>query len=98
MPKHQRPVKIVPDWVKQETNPCLVSVAEETYTARRLAVEDYGAERFDSCQQILASAAKSLRIMEDQKASVRKRCDAGERAYRKFWEAKVCARREGGLP
>jgi hypothetical protein len=79
--------------VKREKNDCLVSVAEETYTARRLAIEDWNAEAIPQCQELLRAGDKSRKILDDVKASDEKRSFAGERALRKYWEAKVCARR-----
>ena len=92
MPRHRRPTAILPAWVKRETNDCLRSVAEDAYTERHLA-EEYGARNVKSCAELLAAAAKSLRMLEDAKAGDRKRCAEGDRAARKYWEAKVCARR-----
>ena len=97
MPRHRRKVELpsdrLPAWVKVERNECLVSVAEEAYTALHLAVTQYDADRYPSCGELLASGAKSLAALNNSRASVRKRCAQGERAARKFWEAKACARR-----
>jgi len=51
-----------------------------------------GANHLESCSQLVRVAEKSLALFEDERASVRKRCAAGDRAAKKFWEAKVCAR------
>jgi hypothetical protein len=37
---------------------------------------------------------KALMKLNDEKADVKTRTQAGLRAARKFWEAKVCARRQ----
>lgn len=97
MPRHRVPIStgegVLPDWVIRETNDCLRSVAEETYTARSLAVNVYRAMEFPSCSEIVKAGDKSLVSMNDTSLSSRVRCNAGERAMRKYWEAKVCARR-----
>jgi hypothetical protein len=79
-------VKALPD---QEA--CLRSIAEEMYTARHRATE-YGADRLTSCSELLKAGTKEQRVMESQQPS-KQRCEAGNRAFRKFWEAKACARR-----
>lgn len=79
--------------MKLEDNDCLRSVAEDAYTARQLA-DEYGAKRDKSCAELLTAAGKSLAILEDRKASHKKRCSEGDRAARKYWEAKVCARKK----
>jgi hypothetical protein len=96
MPRHKRPAsaQILPVWVKSlpENAACLRSVAEETYTARNLAKE-YGADDIPSCVELIRAGDKEARKLENSKMSQKARCEAGSRAYRKFWEAKVCARR-----
>lgn len=59
--------------------------------ARAMALA-YGAAKDDSCKQLLSAGDKSLKQLEDERASSRLRCAAGDRAARKYWEAKVCAR------
>ena len=90
-PRAQLP-RILPEWVKGETNPCLVSNAEDAYMARHLA-EEYGATGKASCAELLKAGEKSLKRMANTRLGDKERCDAGERAARKFWEAKTCARR-----
>jgi len=82
----------IPPWVQETDNACLQSVAEDVYVAQGLA-RAHGAHLDPSCKQLVAAASKSMKIMENVRASDKKRCDAGERAARKFWEAKVCARK-----
>lgn len=94
MPRHKSPaVPTLPDWVKHEKNDCIVSVAEETYTARRLAAEDWNAAEIPQCQELLRAGDKSRKILDNTRASAKSRSAAGERALRKYWEAKACARR-----
>lgn len=103
MPRHEHPNTLqveLPHWVIAEAgsprgNPCLVSVAEEAYTALGLA-RLYGAEGQPACKDLLAAGMKSLRTLGDKQAELGLRCKAGDRAARKFWEAKVCARRARG--
>ena len=92
MPRHRPLVPdLLPPWVKSATNDCLISVAEEAYAAQKFA-DEWGAFDTPSCEGPLRAAAKSLAVLNDERASSEKRCAAGERAARKFWEAKVCAR------
>ena len=94
MPRHRAPqAGNIPAWVIREENDCLRSIAEETYTARNLAVDVYHAIDFPSCREIVKAGDKSLEVLNDTNSSVRARCSAGERAMRKYWEAKTCARR-----
>lgn len=97
MPRHEKPDMggYLPEWVKKETDPCLVSTAEEAYTARFLA-EQYRATDYSACDELLRAAAKSLKTLENASTGRKARCEAGDRATRKFWEAKSCARRLGG--
>lgn len=83
-----------PEWVERASyeNPCLSSVAEDVYIAKAL-VESIPGHRSKACQELIMAGRKSLKILEDQKASSRVRCREGDRAARKFWEAKVCAKR-----
>jgi len=93
-PKHRRPVVIdIPEWLDKlgRKDTCLRSVAEDAYLAKALAVA-YGAAEDESCAQVMRAGEKSLRTLEDEKADSKLRCAAGDRAARKFWEAKVCAR------
>jgi len=80
----------IPAWVL-EASPCLSSVAEDVYIAKSLA-KAHGANREKNCQGLLRAAEKSLRQMENPKVEEKKRCAEGDRAARKYWEAKVCAR------
>jgi hypothetical protein len=97
MPRHKLPPRgeagRLPEWVKKEKNDCLVSVAEDAYRARGLAMDDYRADRYPQCAELLQAGEKSLRALESRRTAVEKRCAEGARAARKFWEAKVCARR-----
>ncbi len=90
MGKHTKIEFEIPAWV-ESAPPCLRSVAEDVYYAKALA-KRAGATTNPSCTPVLAAAGKSMRKFEDQKASERIRCAEGDRAARKFWEAKVCAR------
>ncbi len=94
MPRHKRLVVDLPEWVDRldpKRDACLRSVAEDVYIARGLAIA-YGAQDDSSCSQLMRAAEKSLQKLEDTKASSKIRCAEGDRAARKFWEAKVCAR------
>ena len=93
MARHQKPAPVIPTWAKTEPNECLTSVGEEVYTARNLAVVGWNADQYPQCAPLLAAGDKNRRILDDTTASVGKRTDAGERALRKYWEAKSCARR-----
>ena len=84
-----------PAWLLREENPCVISVAEEVYAAQDLAT-GYGAPGYPQCAELLAAAQKSMRALSNTRADTKKRCAAGERALRKFWEAKTCARRLSG--
>jgi hypothetical protein len=70
---------------------CLRSAAEDAYVALALA-ESYGAMEDPACACLVRAGMKSLKVLEDEKAEAKRRCAAGDRAARKFWEAKVCAR------
>ena len=100
MPRHKPrpigPAGKLPAWVKGEKNECLISVAEDAYKARGLAFDDYHADRYPSCEELLRAGEKALRELENRKTSTEKRCAMGDKAARKFWEAKSCARRLGG--
>ena len=100
MARHAQPPGVqvdLPEWVVAEAkNPkgdmCLVSAAEDAYTALGFA-KFYGADQHDACKELLRAGEKSLKTMANPKAKKGLRCSAGDRAARKFWEAKVCARR-----
>ena len=94
MARHQKIIVKFPEWVRRasEENPCLASVAEDVYYAKALVEAEPG-HRSKACVELISAGMKSLRVLENQKASSRMRCSAGDRAARKFWEAKVCARR-----
>jgi len=91
MPRHKKIVLELPIWAVETPNACLRSVAEDAYVARALA-QSYGAMEDPSCRQLVNAAEKSIKKLEDSKAPMQKRCAEGDRAARKFWEAKVCAR------
>lgn len=93
MSRHTKVEVDYPEWVQNlvgKQYACLRSAAEDAYYARALAVF-HGAPHDNSCAQLMKAGEKSLKIMESASED-RRRCDAGERAARKFWEAKVCAR------
>ena len=90
MPKHKRISVDLPGWVEKAT-PCLQSVAEDVYVAKALA-EGFGAKKDPRCSGLMSAAAKAMHKMEDSRAAEKLRCAEGDRAARKFWEAKVCAR------
>ena len=87
--RHKKIEVDLPDWV-DAASPCLRSVAEDVYYAKALA-RGYGAESEPSCRELMATAAKSLAKMENPRIGEKVRCHEGDRAARKFWEAKVCA-------
>ena len=102
MPRHKPPDAVhafVPDWWDDarfsKLSPCLQSVMQDAADAERWA-RHYRATDYASCQQVLAAAEKSLAELLDERVTEGARAAAGERAQRKFWEAKVCARRERG--
>lgn len=95
MSRHQKPQAVLPPWAPTEKNDCLLSVGEEAYTARNLAVVGWHADKYPQCQQLLAAGDKSRRVLDDTKATVELRTKNGERALRKYWEARACARRLG---
>ncbi len=91
MARHKKPEPILPPWYHTEQNPCVRSIIEDVYTAKRLA-EEFGAGDVASCTQLIKAGEKSIKVLKNRRTSVEKRCAAGDRAARKFWEAKVCAR------
>lgn len=93
MARHNKPQPVIPPWAPTETNDCLVSVGEEAYTARNLAVAGWNADQYPQCQELLAAGDKSRRVLDDTSASTELRTKSGERALRKYWEARSCARR-----
>jgi hypothetical protein len=92
MPRHRKIEVALPEWAEKTPNACLRSVAEDAYYAQALA-ESYGATSNASCAQLVRAAQKSMRKLEDQRAAIGVRCAEGDRAARKYWEAKVCARK-----
>lgn len=89
----QVPHHAFPDWFEElEEGTCLRSVAEEAFKAKYLA-DSYGASLKSSCVELYNAGAKALAKMGDDHLTDEKRSEAGTRAARKFWEAKVCARR-----
>ncbi len=93
MPRHQTPTPTLPSWVTASEG-CIRWVAEDLFRARAMALPHKPGE-YKPCRQILTSAEKAMRIVEDVKAGEEARVKAGLRATRKYWEAKSCARREG---
>lgn len=95
MARHTKPRRVeleIPAWVDQTPDFCLRSVAEDAYTAKALA-KSYGAPHDERCAELMRAGEKSLAKLNDPKASPKLRCAEGDRASRKFWEAKVCARK-----
>lgn len=91
--RHKKdPVPFLPEWVIKEKSACLQSVAEDAYYARQLALK-YGADRIQRCQLPMRAGDKSLRVMEQESNAEGRRCSEGDRAARKYLEAKVCARK-----
>ena len=88
--KKKPQVEFLPAWV-YETEGCIRSVAEDAYYARALAC-DLDADTLASCASTFRAGQKSLARMEDVQLHIEERCEEGDRAARKFWEAKVCAR------
>jgi hypothetical protein len=92
MSRHQKlEIGEIPKWVEETDNFCLRSVAEDAYTAKAWA-DLYNASKKKSCRGVYTAAMKALEKMGDENVSAKDRCSAGNRAARKFWEAKVCAR------
>ena len=87
----------LPQWVLNEVETdeetCLCGVATEAYEAKALA-EWWGALNYPKCEEPYAAGMKALAQLNDPKVSEHKRSLAGARAMRKFWEAKVAAKRE----
>ncbi len=95
--RHRLQPIVLPEWVERTTDACLRSVAEDAYTAKGLA-DGLHADTLTSCENVYRAGLKSLADLENTKLKSGKRCAAGDRAARKFWEAKVCARQERGRP
>lgn len=93
MGRHKKIEVDLPAWVSSSSDTCLRSVAEDAYYARALARTE-GAHEKSSCRTTMAAGEKSLAIMADSKQPSGRRCAEGDRAARKFWEAKVCARNQ----
>jgi hypothetical protein len=91
MARHKKITVTLPEWVEKSGDACLRSVAEDVYYAKALAV-DHGAAKDPRCSTLMSAAQKSLKVMENESAGSASRCREGDRAARKFWEAKVCAR------
>jgi len=82
-----------PEWMLHaDVNECLYSVGEDVLAAKILADKMGAASRL-SCSEIYSAAMKSFRRLNDESLSIRERSAAGNRAMRKFWEAKVAARK-----
>ena len=84
-------VTFLPAWVDALPESCLRSVAEDAYYARALA-SHYGADTKANCTTRLRAGTKALATLENTRISKHVRCREGDKAARKFWEAKVCAR------
>ena len=93
MARNQKPFPVIPAWAKAEPDDCLVSIGEEVYTARNLAVAGWNADQYSPCTRLLTAGDKNRQILDDMTASVRARVNAGERALGQYQEAKLCARR-----
>jgi hypothetical protein len=91
--KHRKIQVDFPPWVDSltDSDACLRSVAEDVYFSKALA-ENAGAKKNPRCDGLMNAANKSLKILENTKAGSKIRCHEGDRAARKFWEAKVCSR------
>lgn len=93
MPRsHKKPAIELPPYYFSEKSPCVQSVIEDAFTAKALA-ETLGAPGKPQCQELLRAAEKSLKVLANKTVTEGRRCAAGDRAARKFWEAKACARR-----
>jgi hypothetical protein len=93
----RRPAKrgiVLPEWVERTEDNCLRSVAEDAYFAKSLA-EGLDADSLASCVSTYRAGLKALEGLENGKLSSSKRCAAGDRAARKFSEAKDMARELG---
>lgn len=91
---HKKDVVVkIPEWLEAlpESEACLKSLGEDAYTAKAFA-EARGARQSPNCAQLMRAGDKSMAVLENSKAKTGTRCSAGDRAARKFWEAKVCAR------
>lgn len=95
MARHKKIVVEMPAWVEALTSndACLRSVAEDVYTSKAFA-KALGADNNERCTGLMQAAKKSVTMMENGALPAGKRCSAGDRAARKYWEAKVCARNE----
>ena len=85
-----------PTWVKETKSPCLRSIAEEVYDALNRVIKKYNGNAYTQSKQLIAAGDKERRTLENASYSDGVRCKAGERALRKYWEAKVAARRVSG--
>lgn len=87
----------VPDWLNEliddNKQSCLRAVGEEAYQAKFWA-DNAGAITYPSAIEPYSAALKELVRLNNTKLTDRARSQAGARAMRKFWEAKVAARRE----
>jgi len=95
MLRHKKSVTVeFPDWYFKLTDneDCLRSVVEDAYYAQQLALKE-GAGVIASCEELMTAGEKSLKGLGNRRAAASLRCREGDRAARKFWEAKVCARR-----
>lgn len=92
--RHRKVAFVLPKWVDalSPRDACLRSVAEDAYYAKALA-ESYDAPADPRCAGLLQAGTKSLAVMENRRVKQGTRCREGDRAARKFWEAKVCARK-----
>lgn len=82
-----------PSWMLDENvGECLFALGEEVLEAKALADLLRASERPSSFEPY-AAAMKSLARLNNEKLSVDERSRAGARAMRKFWDAKVAARR-----
>ena len=93
MGRHEKIIVPYPAWVdKLPSDSCLRSVAEDAYYAKALAEQKHRALGYPGCHDTLRAAEKSLVKMENDSLSVGTRCKEGDRAARKYWEAKACGR------
>ena len=89
--RHKVPTITLPEWVERLEDSCLRSVAEDAYLALALAAGLH-ADTLAASATTYRAGMKSLSRLEDTRLRPSERAAAGNRAARKFWEAKVAAR------
>lgn len=91
MARHRKSIIQFPAWVEALPESCLRTSAEDAYYAKMLA-DKYGADQKPNCATRYKAGTKELTFMANSRTAESARCFSGDRAARKFWEAKVCAR------